>query len=124
MLIILLLALGVAFLQNTINLLEEVLDPFNKFGFSVFLSLSMRGLFLCNAIGRATSYVNCSYVNWGQWKECKAPLKRVMTNRTMKQSVETFIQCTWILGIVHSEDMHNHIVDYLCLSIMLGVEDN
>jgi hypothetical protein len=30
-----------------------------------------------------------------------------------------FIPCTWILGIVHYEDMQNHLVDYPYFSIDL-----
>jgi hypothetical protein len=37
---------------------------------------------------------------------------------------ETLIPCTWILRIVHVEDVHTHLIDYLCLSISLGVESN
>jgi hypothetical protein len=33
-----------------------------------------------------------------------------------------FIPCAWMFGIVHAQDMDNHHVDYLCLSISLWVE--
>ena len=30
----------------------------------------------------------------------------------------------WMLGILHYKDVHNHPIDYLYLSIGLGVEGN
>jgi hypothetical protein len=35
---------------------------------------------------------------------------------------ETLIPCTWMLIIVHAQDVHNHSIDDLCLDISLGVE--
>ena len=32
------------------------------------------------------------------------------------------IPYAWILGVVHVHDVHNHLVDNLCMSINLGVE--
>jgi hypothetical protein len=56
MLIVALLVLGIGFLQNIMNLLLDVLDSLNKFGYSINLDLSMGGLFLCaTAMGRAMS---------------------------------------------------------------------
>jgi hypothetical protein len=46
MVIVALIVLGVGFLQNIMNLLLDVLDSLNKFGFSIRFSLNMVGLFL------------------------------------------------------------------------------
>jgi hypothetical protein len=122
MLIMALLVLGIGFLQNIMNLLLDVLDSFNKFGCSINLSLSMGGLFLCRCNGQ-------SYINWGQWLEPQAHLKRVVANRVVEGSIvamlnirKDLIPCAWMFGVVHSQDMHNHHVDYLYFSISLGVE--
>jgi len=56
MLIVVFLVLGFSFLQNFMNLLMDVVDSFNKFGFSINLDLSMGGLFLCSCNGKI--YVN------------------------------------------------------------------
>jgi hypothetical protein len=122
MLIVVLLVLGIGFLQNIMNLLLDVLDSFNKFGYLINLGLSMGGLFLCNCNGK-------SYVNGGQWMEPQAHLKRVVANRVVEGSVvamlnirKDLIPCVWMFGIVHPQDMDNHHVDYLCFSISLWVE--
>ena len=51
MLIMALLVLGIGFLQNIMKLLLNVLDSLKKFGFLIFLGLSMGGLFMCNGNG-------------------------------------------------------------------------
>jgi hypothetical protein len=35
---------------------------------------------------------------------------------------KTLIPCAWMLGIVHAQNMHNHLVYDLGLAIHLGVE--
>jgi hypothetical protein len=35
---------------------------------------------------------------------------------------ETLIPCTWMLRVLHVKDVHNHMIDDLCLTIFLGVE--
>jgi hypothetical protein len=35
---------------------------------------------------------------------------------------KTLIPCTWMLRIIHAQDVHNHLIDDLCLAIGLGVE--
>ena len=37
---------------------------------------------------------------------------------------ETLIPCTWMLRVVHDQDVHNHLIDDLCLSVYLGVESS
>jgi hypothetical protein len=122
MLIMALLVLGIGFLQNITNLLLYVLDSFNKFGCSTSLDFSMGIFFMCNYNG----YI---YVNGGQWLEPQAHLKRVVANRTVEGSIvamlntrKALIPCVWMFGIVYPQDMNNHHVDYLCLSIGLWVE--
>jgi hypothetical protein len=113
------LVLSIGFLQNIMNLLLDVLDLLNKFGFLINLGLSMGGLFLCNCNGK-------SYVNGGQWLEPQAHLKKVVANRVMQGSIvamlnirKAFIPCVWMFGIIHPRDMDNHPVDYLYFSISL-----
>jgi hypothetical protein len=70
-----------------------------------------------------------SYINGSQWLEPQAHLKMVVSNRSMEAFVvamlniqKYFIPCAWMFGIVHPQDMQNHHVDYLYLSINLWVE--
>jgi hypothetical protein len=37
---------------------------------------------------------------------------------------ETLIPCTWMLRTVHAHDVHNHLIEDLCLAISLGVESS
>jgi hypothetical protein len=37
---------------------------------------------------------------------------------------ETIIPCMWMLRVVHAQDMHNHLIDDLCLVVCLGVESS
>jgi hypothetical protein len=99
----------------------DVLDSYNKFGLLINLGLSMEGLFMCN-------FNKQSYVNGGHCLEPQAHLKRVVANRFMEGYIivmlnirETLIPCVWMFGIVHPQDMNNHLVDYLCFSISLWV---
>jgi hypothetical protein len=43
---------------------------------------------------------------------------------TMLNIGETLIPCTWMLRVVHVQDVHNHPIDDLYLSICLGVESS
>jgi hypothetical protein len=120
MLIVALLLLGVGFLQNFVNLLLNVMDSLNKFGCSINLDLSMGVLFLCK-----------SYVNGGQWMEPQAHLKRVVVNRVVEGSIvammnirNALIPCAYMFGVIHPQDMDNHLIGYLCFSISLWVEGN
>jgi hypothetical protein len=61
--------------------------------------------------------------------ESQTHLKWDMTSGTMESPTvtlldiwETLIPCTWILRIVHAQDVHNHLIDNLCLDIGLGVK--
>jgi hypothetical protein len=35
---------------------------------------------------------------------------------------KTLIPCTWMLRVIHAQDVHNHLIDDLCLAIGLRVE--
>jgi hypothetical protein len=37
---------------------------------------------------------------------------------------KTLIPCTHMLRVVHAQDVHNHLIDDLCLAISLGVESS
>jgi hypothetical protein len=37
---------------------------------------------------------------------------------------ETLIPCMQMLRVAQAQDVHNHLIDYLCLVICLGVESN
>jgi hypothetical protein len=102
MLVMPFLILGISLLQDNMELLLEVLDPFNEFGFSVCLGLSMGGL----CLGSGNGY---NYINGGQWMEPKAYLKRVVANSDIEGFFiailniwEDLIPCTWMLGVVHA----------------------
>ena len=52
-----------------------------------------------------------------------------MVGRAMKIYVvvmlhkrEDFIPCAWIFGFLHPQDVHDHPIDHLCLTINLGME--
>jgi hypothetical protein len=37
---------------------------------------------------------------------------------------ETLVPCMWMLRVVHVQDVHNHLIDDLCLVVCLGVESS
>jgi hypothetical protein len=37
---------------------------------------------------------------------------------------KVFIQCTWVFGVVHLEDMCNPLASYVYISIMLGMKSS
>ena len=41
---------------------------------------------------------------------------------TMLNIRKTLIPCAWMFGVVHFQDIHNHPIEHLCLSISLRVE--
>ena len=112
------------FFQNIMDLLADVLYVFNKVGGLIILSMSMTKFLPCGCNGK-------SYINWGQWLEPQAHLKRVVAGRDMKGYViamlkisKDLISCVGQFRIVHSQNMHNHLVDYLCFSIDQALEGN
>ena len=65
MLIMVLLVLGIGFLQNTMELLLDVLNLFNELGGFFSLYVSMRGFGLCGCKGK-------SYISGAQWLKSEA----------------------------------------------------
>jgi hypothetical protein len=124
MLIMALIVLGIGFLQNIMKLLLDVHDALNKFGSLISLSLSMGGLFLCN-------YKWAESHQWGLMVGTPRTPEKACGHTFMEGYFvvmlnirKDFIPCACIFGIVHRQDMENHLVDYLCLSISLFVEGN
>ena len=124
MLIMALLVLGIVFLQNIMDLLSDVMNPFNEPGGFVSLCVSMNKFFMCGCKGK-------SYINGAQWLKSQAYLKQVVASRAMKSSVVTVfhirkvaIPCTWMFGVVHLQYVHDHPIDHLFLAISLGMEVN
>jgi hypothetical protein len=77
MLVMSLLVLGIGFMQDVVDLLADVLNPFNKSNYLINLSLSMGRFSLCGCNGK-------SYINWGHWLESQAHLKMVVASRDIK----------------------------------------
>ena len=101
MLIMTLLALGIGFLKNIIDLLPDVLNHFNEPGGFVGLCGSMRIFFLCGCKGK-------SYINGAQWLKSQAYLKWVVASRVVNNFVasllhirKAIVSCAWMLGVVH-----------------------
>jgi hypothetical protein len=70
-------------------------------------------------------------INVSQGLESETRLKWAMADGTMERLVvtmldiwETLVPCTWILRIVHAQDVHNHPISDLYLAIGLGVESS
>ena len=113
---------SIVLFQTVMDLLEYVLDSFNKYGGLIILKLIMGRFLLCGCKVH-------SYIIWGQWLETQAHLKMVVTDKAMKSYVifmlnirKVLIRCVWMFRIVDFQNMHNHPVDYLLLSISLGME--
>jgi hypothetical protein len=43
---------------------------------------------------------------------------------TVLNMEETLIPCTWMLSVVHTQDVQNHLIEDLNLVICLGVESS
>ena len=122
MLIMSLLVLGIGFLQNIMDLLTNVLNPFSKFGFLTSHDLSMDAFFPCGCKGQNS-------INWGQRLKPQAHLKRAMAIKAMKDPIvvvlnirKVVIPCAGMFGIVHVQDVYDRPIDHLYLSISLGVK--
>jgi hypothetical protein len=101
MLVMSLLVLGIEFLQYVMDFLADVLNPFNKFGCIINLYLSMDIFLLRGCNGN-------SYINWGQWLEIQAHLKRVMDNRDMKGSIVSMM-CRDVWSSIFSGYAQHHV---------------
>ena len=63
--------------------------------------------------------------------ESQPHLKCSMASGAMESHVvvvfnigKTLIPCMWMLRVIHAQDVHNHLIDDLCLAINLRVEGN
>jgi hypothetical protein len=119
-----LLVLSIGFLKNILDLFVDVLNPLNESGGFVDRRLVRGRFFLCGG------NMKCN-INGSQGLESQTHLKWAMAGETMEIHVvtmleiwNTLITCTWMLRILHVQDVHNHLIDNLCLAISLGVESS
>ena len=80
MLIMVLLVLGIGYLQNIMDLSSGCAEYFNEPGGFVSLCVRMRGFVLCGCKGK-------SYINGAQWLKSQAYLKWVVTCRAVNRYV-------------------------------------
>jgi hypothetical protein len=100
----------------------DVMNPLNEYG-GFFNHRLIMGIFcLCSDKRKCN-------INGSQGLESQTHLKWDMFGGAMESSVvtvmnivETLIPCTWLLIIVHVQDVHNHPIDDLCLAFILGVK--
>ena len=123
-LIVVLLVLSIDFLQNLMDLLEDVLNPLNESGAFVSLGLKMGRFCLCGGKRK------CNF-NGSQGLESQPHLKWGIVGGDMECHVvtvmiivETLFLCTWMFIVVHVRDVHNHSIDDLYLVVYLGVESS
>jgi hypothetical protein len=119
-----LLVLRIAFLQNLLDVLVNVLNPLNESGGFVDRRLFMGRVCLCGGKRKCN-------INGSQGLESQTQLKWAMAGGAMESLVvtmlnieETLVPCTKMLRIVQAQDVHNHLIDYLYLAICLGVESS
>jgi hypothetical protein len=118
------LVLSIVFLQNFMDLLADVINPLNEYGGFVNHRLIRGRVCLCSGKRKCN-------INGSQGLESQTHLKWAMAGGTMEISIvtvldiwETFIPWTCILGIIHAQDVHNHMIYDLCLAINLWVESS
>jgi hypothetical protein len=121
-LIMALLVLSIEFLQNILDLLADVLNLLNESGGFVDLRLNMGRVCLCGG----NRYYN---INGTEGLESQPHLKWAMVGGATESPIvtvlniwETLIPCTWMLRVIHAQDVHNHMIDKIYLAIYLGVE--
>jgi len=121
MLIMTLFILSIIFIQDIMKSIAYLLNVFNKIDFVINSQLNMSIFFLCSCKR------HCN-INGIQWLKSKTHLKWV-TSWAMESFVlvmlkrgETLIPCSWMIGVLHVQYVHYHLVDDLCLPIILGVE--
>jgi len=118
MLIMGLLVLSIGFLQNGMDLLMDVLNPFNELGGFFGLRLNMGQFYLC---GR-NRYCD---INGTHQLKSQTHLKGFVVGRAMESSIvdvlnigETrIIPCEWMLRVLHVKVMNDHPIDDLCLGV-------
>ena len=104
------------------DLLSEVLNLLNEPSGFVNLYVSMRGFGLCGCKGK-------NYINGAQWLKSQAYLKWVGASRVVNRYVvvvlhirKVVIPCVWMFGVLHLQDVHDHPIDHLYLTIGLDME--
>jgi hypothetical protein len=117
-----LLVLSIGFLQNLMDLLEDVVNLLNESSGFFYLRMNMGIICLCGC----KSYCN---INGTQGLESQPHLKGSMAIGAMEGHVvvvlnigKTLIPSTNILRFIHVKDVHNHLIDDLCLAIGLRME--
>jgi hypothetical protein len=102
MLIMALLVLSIGFLQNLLDLLEDVLNLVNEYGGFIDHILIMGRVCLCGGKRKCN-------INGSQGLESHTHLKWAMVDGAMESLVvtmlnirETLIPCMWMLRIVHA----------------------
>jgi hypothetical protein len=102
----------------------DVLNPLNESGGFVDRRLIMGRVCLCGGKRKCN-------INGSQGLESQPHLKWAMVGGAMESPVvtvlnigETLVPCTWMLRVVHAQDVHNHLIDDLCLAVCLGVESS
>ena len=101
MLIMVLLVLGIGFLQNIMDLLSDVLNVFNEPSSFVSLCVTMRGFSLCGCKGKG-------YIYGAQCLKSWAYMKWVVASRDVNRSIvvvlhirKVVLPCVWMFGVVH-----------------------
>ena len=117
-----LLVLSIGFLQNLLDLLTDVLNSLNESG--GFINHRMIRGRVCLCSGKRKCNINGS-----QGLESQPHLKWVggameIPVVTVLNIRETLVPCTWMLRVVHAQDVHYHMIDNLCLAVCLGVESS
>jgi hypothetical protein len=119
-----LLLLSIGFLQNIMDLLEDVLNLLNESGAFVGLRMNM-GRFCLSDCKR-----ECN-INGTQGLKSLPHLKWSMVGGAMESLFvailniwKTLIQCMWMLRVLHEKDVHIHLIEDLFLVSYLGVKSN
>ena len=101
MLIMVLLVIGIGFLQSIMNLFSDVMNLFNEPSGFFVLGVIMIRFCLCGCKGK-------SYINGAQWLKSQAYLKQVVATRVVNSSIvdvlhirKVVIPCVCMFGVVH-----------------------
>ena len=104
------------------DLLVNMLDVLNEVVCLICFRLDMSQIYV-------SSYKWHGHINGTLWLESQSHLKRVMASRAVESPVvvvlnirEALFPCAWILGVVHAQNVYDHPVDNLCLTISLRME--
>jgi hypothetical protein len=113
------LVLSIRFLQNLLDLLENVLNTLNECGGFFDHRVIIGRLCLCGGKRKCN-------INGSQGLESQPHLKWTMASGAMESPVvivliigETRVPCMSMITFVHVQDVHNHQIDELSLVICL-----